>query len=568
MDAAQQEKFDRTSLKQKPEQENEVLYAEGITLTAFLTWIGIVYIAGAIVIYWRHTENDRRELFRITGNWFNQATSRTGEVIAQVTEGIFNGLRQNLSLYRGFIDAHSESIRNFIRQRVSEIFESQSQKLPQTAPATEPSPQTNATTQLPPSQAMPSEVVQSPPPATLPPSQQQSNTTQQEQLAAPQQQINNIEPERDRQRYQQQVNATNAAVELDRQRYQQQVNATNAAARLDAIRMDHQARVEQIETNRANAQNQIQQNGYNQFWRLRLRGLPADQQQAIIRDAAIRYQQIHRGETIDLRNPNPSDAPLFSDLVGEIAINRESASARQQATSRIEAVPPPPSLGGFGEGVRPEVPPHTGHPRQAPLPPLGGFGAGSQPEVPTHTGNSQRETGIPQRLGGFGEGPQPVGVVFHSSSDTPSPSLQPDRPNPAGIFHPAPRPLTDQEALSHAVRVRNRPRISSSDLRGALSNSAGQAGHATGKHRFPENLQADIINNPEHVFIGINDNGRQVTVFYKDGDVVITQDNDFTRVITAYGRSGVSTKPGGRVGPGSPVTPDRWANNPNYVEIK
>ncbi|TAE98253.1 MAG: hypothetical protein EAZ79_08060, partial [Oscillatoriales cyanobacterium] len=82
-----------------------------------------------------------------------------------------------------------------------------------------------------------------------------------------------------------------------------------------------------------------------------------------------------------------------------------------------------------------------------------------------------------------------------------------------------------------------------------------------------QHLQADIINKPERVFIGINDNGRQVTVFYKDGNVVITQNNDFTRVITAYGRSGISRFPGGRVKAGTPVSPNRWMNSPNYLEI-
>ena len=67
--------------------------------------------------------------------------------------------------------------------------------------------------------------------------------------------------------------------------------------------------------------------------------------------------------------------------------------------------------------------------------------------------------------------------------------------------------------------------------------------------------------------MGINDNGRQVTVFYKDGNIVITQDNDFTRVITAYGRSAISKSSGGQVRPRTPVSPNRWMNSPNYLEI-
>jgi hypothetical protein len=58
-----------------------------------------------------------------------------------------------------------------------------------------------------------------------------------------------------------------------------------------------------------------------------------------------------------------------------------------------------------------------------------------------------------------------------------------------------------------------------------------------------------------------------ITVFYKDGNVVITQDNDFTRVITAYGRSAISKSSGGQVRLGTPVSPNRWMNSPNYLEI-
>ncbi|WP_377478589.1 MAG: hypothetical protein P2A85_08195 [Microcoleus anatoxicus] len=138
--------------------------------------------------------------------------------------------------------------------------------------------------------------------------------------------------------------------------------------------------------------------------------------------------------------------------------------------------------------------------------------------------------------------------------------------NAAGTFHPGARTLTDEESLSQGLRVHNRPQFSDKDMQGALPNPSGQAGHA-GKHDFSEHLQADIINKPERVFIGINDNGRQVTVFYKDGNVVITQNNDFTRVITAYGRSGISRFPGGRVKAGTPVSPNKWMNSPHYLEI-
>jgi hypothetical protein len=140
---------------------------------------------------------------------------------------------------------------------------------------------------------------------------------------------------------------------------------------------------------------------------------------------------------------------------------------------------------------------------------------------------------------------------------------------PAGTFldPPRPRPLTDQEALTQSLSIWNRPKITVDDLQGSLPRPGGQPGHAD-KHRFPLTLQAEIINNPERIFAGFNDNGRQVTIFYRDGNVVITQNNDFRRVISAYGPSGVSRKPGGKVLPSKPVPTDQFENNPNYIEIR
>jgi hypothetical protein len=137
----------------------------------------------------------------------------------------------------------------------------------------------------------------------------------------------------------------------------------------------------------------------------------------------------------------------------------------------------------------------------------------------------------------------------------------------AGTFHDASRPLKDEEALSHAVRVYNRQQVSGKDLKGALPGPGGQAGHALGKHKAPNDEQADIINNPERVFIGINDAKRQVTVFYRNGRAFLTQDNDFTRVITAYGEGWVSKKPGGKEVPGKYEPASTWLDNPNYDQI-
>jgi hypothetical protein len=80
-------------------------------------------------------------------------------------------------------------------------------------------------------------------------------------------------------------------------------------------------------------------------------------------------------------------------------------------------------------------------------------------------------------------------------------------------------------------------------------------------------MVADIINNAEHKFIGYNGN-RAVNVFTRGGDVVITQGDDITRVITAYGQSGHRVLPGGRRIAGSPIDLNDWLANPLYHEVR
>jgi hypothetical protein len=67
--------------------------------------------------------------------------------------------------------------------------------------------------------------------------------------------------------------------------------------------------------------------------------------------------------------------------------------------------------------------------------------------------------------------------------------------------------------------------------------------------------------------VGVNENGRPVNIFVRGGDVVITEADDVTRVITPYGGSGVNKLPGGRTVPGKPVDPEKWAKDPFYHEV-
>lgn len=76
-----------------------------------------------------------------------------------------------------------------------------------------------------------------------------------------------------------------------------------------------------------------------------------------------------------------------------------------------------------------------------------------------------------------------------------------------------------------------------------------------------------MINNAERVFIGTNKNGRAVNIFWRKGDVVITQGDDITRIITARGVSGITKLPGGRAVPGKAVDVSKWVTNPAYHEV-
>jgi Pretoxin HINT domain len=126
--------------------------------------------------------------------------------------------------------------------------------------------------------------------------------------------------------------------------------------------------------------------------------------------------------------------------------------------------------------------------------------------------------------------------------------------------------LSNQQVLQQGLLVRN-ARVTSGQLRGATPNAAGNTGHAYGSHGFTNDMVADIINNAQHRFVGDNGN-RTVNIFIRNGDVVVTEGQDITRIITAYGQSGYQSLPGGRRIPGTAVNANQWANNPLYHEVR
>lgn len=105
--------------------------------------------------------------------------------------------------------------------------------------------------------------------------------------------------------------------------------------------------------------------------------------------------------------------------------------------------------------------------------------------------------------------------------------------------------------------------IKPSEIKGARPVAAGlPAGHSESKHGVKVEVQADILNKPDRIFSGINDNGRFVDIYYKNGSVVITEFGEKERVITAYG---LIDK---RKANPKPVKVGQFENNPRYVEIK
>lgn len=78
-----------------------------------------------------------------------------------------------------------------------------------------------------------------------------------------------------------------------------------------------------------------------------------------------------------------------------------------------------------------------------------------------------------------------------------------------------------------------------------------RGGHARSKHGVKREVEAELMNNPDRVFTGVNADNKRVDIYWrKDGSVAITEAGDKTKTITAYGP--VSTK-----GPTTPVDPNK-----------
>jgi hypothetical protein len=117
---------------------------------------------------------------------------------------------------------------------------------------------------------------------------------------------------------------------------------------------------------------------------------------------------------------------------------------------------------------------------------------------------------------------------------------------------------------SPETRANFRRRIAPDEIGGAPPVAEGASpGHARSGHGWDVEMQADLLNNPERVFTGTNEDGRLVDIYWRDGDIVVTIAGSKKEVITAYGKSDPD-------GTGKYVPVSRFISGPlgpKFVEI-
>jgi hypothetical protein len=244
----------------------------------------------------------------------------------------------------------------------------------------------------------------------------------------------------------------------------------------------------------------------------------------------------------------------YSNALGALhgAGEETSASVRMGNRSNRRAAPPPSTV---EEPSSRPVGPNGEEERVTPL---------ALPETPSRTVRPPARTGRPPARRGEPEAP----------SEIPSKPARKRSARPFNHKDPESRELSGQrEPESSSARTarldRFRARMANfaqtvkpNEVKPAPPGPNGsRAGHAETEHGWTKQMQADLLNRPERVFSGINEKGRDVDIYFRGEDVVITEAGKKTSVITAYGRS--SPKGGN-----DPVKVKRWAGNPRYVEIK
>lgn len=358
-------------LGKTPSTNEGKLYAQAAAIA--VGGILIIFAAGAFVVYWQRTENDRQEVLRII-------VDRVSDKVDSITNKIVTGLQQS---FGSISELFREEVGNFVDNVWVAVQSGQQPTKPELA------------IPLPPK----SKDKDDDPSLSHSPQQSDSPTllTTENNRALTEAQIAYQKAE---------IEATNARTNA----IKAEIEATNAQTNV----IKGQTNATRQQTRLIEQQGQTEQSRWNQIWRAKLDQVPPDQQEAIITQASKEYFK-YTGEKINVKNPNPSNVGLWSDTIGDI-INRNQIYG--QSASAITPAAPPPKLGGFGEGPQADIRNNTAYPRTEPLPPLGGFGEGPLPQIPSHTGHPPTVSGIPEQLEGFGAGPQAdVSHVFTSNID-------------------------------------------------------------------------------------------------------------------------------------------------------
>lgn len=238
---------------------------------------------------------------------------------------------------------------------------------------------------------------------------------------------------------------------------------------------------------------------------------------------------------------------MYSGVVGSLHEAGESPAAGLDITkpSRRRAAPPPSSI---EEPSSRPVGPNGEEERATPL---------ALPERPARATRPRARRGEPSAPSEIPEKPA------RKKSARPFNHKDPESGELSGQREPESAAAHTARLQKFKARVANFERtVKPNEVKGAPPwGPGGRPGHAESDHGWTKQMQADLLNRPERFFSGLNDRGREVDVYYRAEDVVITEAGKKTSVITAYG---VSSPKNGN----DPAKVGRWANNPRYVEIK
>jgi len=200
--------------------------------------------------------------------------------------------------------------------------------------------------------------------------------------------------------------------------------------------------------------------------------------------------------------------------------------------------------GGRRPGVKPSaVPPRTRPPAKPPGIPTKPPPQVEPPAKPTPAKSPEKQAASPSK-------PAPPEKQ----------TAVPAKPGPSNTQAGSPSKEGWPGQIKAAAEARQQ--VSPGQLKNFSPSETGRAaGHARSGHGWDVNHPTilDVRNNPDKIYVGINQNGNKVAVFWKNGNVVITDAADTTAVITAYGQSAPKR---------AKYVVDKWVNDPNFNEVK